>query len=45
MLCMRETAPGTEPQFLGQAAKTIGAILTTINQTAPPSEGHINNNI
>jgi len=38
MLCIRETALGTEPQFLGQSAKTIGAILTKLFQPAPSSE-------
>jgi hypothetical protein len=38
---MRETVPGTEPQFLSQAAETIGTILTTITQLAPSSEGHM----
>jgi hypothetical protein len=43
MLCIRETVPGTEPQFLSQAAETIGTILT-ITQLVPSSEGHMNNN-
>lgn len=37
-LCIRETAPGTEPQFLGQTAETIGAVLTTLSLPAPSSE-------
>lgn len=35
MLCIRDTTPRTEPQFLGQSAKTTGAILTTLSQPAP----------